>query len=257
MDFRVRRQLIVLLVVGLVTAGVIFLLIRANLPEPTCFDAKQNQGEEETDCGGPCLPCALRHQKEVEVLWTRFVKTRTNSYDVVAEMRNPNVKLAARSFQYEFKLFDTTGFMVVSRRGISYLYPGETVHLAEVGLLTQRDVVRASLVIDNFDWALTDDVAPDIIAGNREYLTEDEDGTKRSIVRALVNNRTIKDIPDVEIVALVFDENGNVLGVNKTLLSEVQASQTMPIKLAWPTLLSPSVSTITIEARSRAGLPSK
>ncbi len=29
------------------------------IPEPGCFDGRQNQGEEWIDCGGPCRPCTL------------------------------------------------------------------------------------------------------------------------------------------------------------------------------------------------------
>lgn len=39
------------------------------LPEPTCYDNAQNQGEEDVDCGGPCLACptcfdGIRNQYE-------------------------------------------------------------------------------------------------------------------------------------------------------------------------------------------------
>ena len=34
--------------------------------EATCIDGKQNQGESEVDCGGPCEPCAIEQQEVVE-----------------------------------------------------------------------------------------------------------------------------------------------------------------------------------------------
>ena len=136
MDFRARRQLAVLGVIALVVGGIGFLIFRAGLPDPSCQDNRKNQGEEDTDCGGPCASCALREQKPVEIFWTRFVQVRANTYDVAAEVRNPNVRIAAVFFDYEFKLFDTAGVAVVSRRGRAFLYPGETAHLIEIGLLS-------------------------------------------------------------------------------------------------------------------------
>lgn len=254
MNFRTRRQFAVLLVFGLVAASVAFLTIRRYAPKPTCFDNRQNQREEEVDCGGPCLACALKHQKDVEIFWTRFVKSRANTYDAAAEIRNPNVKLAARSFRYELQLFDDTGFLVASRRGISFIYPGETAHLAEVGLVTQRNVVKAKLVADSFEWTLAEGAPPDVIAGNKEYVIEDENGLKTSAVRALITNRSINDATDVEVAALVFDQDGNLVGVNGTVIGEIRANDTRPVKFAWPGVISGRVATIVMEARSRSGL---
>ncbi len=39
-----------------------------NAVDPTCFDSIRNQGEDQTDCGGPCISCedALKNIKEAE-----------------------------------------------------------------------------------------------------------------------------------------------------------------------------------------------
>lgn len=254
MDFHTRRQITILLAAGLVLAGFGFLVVQKYLPEPTCFDSNKNQKEEEVDCGGLCIPCALKHQKDVEIFWTRFVKSRENTYDVAAEIRNPNVKLAAVSFRYIFKIFDKTGFLVASREGISFLYPGETIHLAEVGLATGRIVEKAALEISDFKWAIADS-GPDLIAGNREYSVETDNGVRQSAVKAIISNRTIKDIGGIQVNALVFDDQGNILGVNRTVIDELKANESQPVKFTWPGALPDTVSTTLVEARSNAVLP--
>lgn len=253
MDFRTRRQITILFVAGLIFAGAVFLVAKSYLPAPTCFDGRRNQGEEETDCGGSCLACALKRQKDVEIFWTKFVKSRENTYDVAAEIRNPNARLAARSFSYEFRLFDDTGFLVASKKGISFIHPGETMHLAEIGLITQRNVVKVKLKTGNFDWILSGETQPDIIAGNKEYVIEEEDDLKTSVVRALITNRSINDAVGVEVTVLVSDENGNLVGVNRTRISELRGSDTKAVKFVWPAVLSGRVSTIAVEARSLSG----
>lgn len=253
MDFRTRRQLIVLAVFAVIAVSTAFLIVRHYTPDPTCFDGRQNQREEEVDCGGPCLACALKRQKDVEVFWTKFVRSRENTYDVAAEIRNPNAKLAAKSFRYEFELFDDTGFLVASRQGISFIHPGETMHLTEIGLITQRNVVKAGLKTGNFDWILSGETQPDIIAGNKEYVIEEEDGLKASVVRALITNRSIGDTVGVEVAVLVSDQNGNLVGVNRTRIGELRGNDTRAVKFVWPVVLPSRVSTIAVEARSLSG----
>lgn len=256
MDFRTRRQLAVLALVGLVIAAVGFLAAKRLIPKPSCSDTRQNQNEEEADCGGPCLPCVFKHQKDVEVFWTRFVKVRGNTYDVAAEIRNPNVKLAAAHFDYEFKLFDESGFLVASRRGTSFIYPGETVHLAEVGIVSGRIVRDASITFENFKWILTEAQSPDIIAGNREYVIEVANGARSSVIKALIGNRTLSDFSEIEVSALAFDERGNLLGVNRTILRQVLAGETKAVKFSWPIVFSEDVSSLVVEARSNIAIPS-
>ncbi|MBU6415055.1 hypothetical protein KGQ34_02340, partial [Patescibacteria group bacterium] len=94
MDFRRKRQFVILLTVAAVAAGILFLFARRLIPQPTCFDNKKNQNEEEVDCGGVCAPCALKHQEPLALSWPpRFFLIDEHRYDIVAELRNPNLAL--------------------------------------------------------------------------------------------------------------------------------------------------------------------
>lgn len=254
MDFRTRRQLAILAVVAIVAGGIGFLVIRSSLSAPSCEDNRQNQGEEAIDCGGPCTPCILRQSKPIEVFWTRFVQVRENTYDVAAEIRNPNVKLEAVSFTYEFKLYDTAGANVASRRGTAYLYPGEVMHLVEVGLLSGRSIANAVLAVSGVTWALSDTTGPDIIAGSKEYALTGEPGSVTSAVRAIVSNRGLKDLADITVSVLVFDRDGNLLGAHRTALPALAAGTTQPVTLTWPRAFGAAPSSLTVEARSPAEL---
>ncbi len=254
MDFRASRQLTIIVVFLIIAAGAGFLIVRPYLPKPTCADNRLNQEEEETDCGGPCIPCAFKRQQDVEIFWTRFVKVRGNTYDVAARVLNPNVKLAAAKFDYEFKLFDGSGFLVASRRGSSYLYPGETAHLSEVGLISGRMVEEASIALSNFAWVLLDERRPDIIAGNREYAIESENGARYSSVKALISNRTLGDVTGAEVVVLAFDHQGNMLGANRTILDTLGANESKPVRFRWPDVFAEDVSSLVIEARTRQAI---
>lgn len=252
MDFRTRRQLTVLAVIALVVGGVGFLVFRASLPDPSCQDNRKNQEEEAVDCGGPCVPCALREQKPIDVFWARFVRVRENTYDVAAEIRNSNVKLGATLFDYEFKLYDTAGVNVVSRRGRSFMYPGETMHLVEIGLLSGRTIRNASLTIGDTVWVLSDAIGPDVVAGSKEYVVEGGPDRPASVVKAIVANRSTRDLVDIHISAVVFDGDGNLLGAHRTVLDALGAGSSEPVKFLWPSEFTAPPAALVVEARSPA-----
>lgn len=256
MDFRARRQLAVLAIVVLVAGGIGYLAYTRVSPSPTCQDNKINQGEEDTDCGGPCISCVFKKQQPMSIFWTRYVKVRENTYDVAVEIQNPNIKLAVTSLAYEFKLYDTAGVLVASRKGTSYLYPGETTHLVEIGLTSGRTIRNAEFGIRDTKWGLADRLGPDVIAGNREYaVEEDEQNVRKSVVKAIIQNRTLEDISDVEISAIVFDSASNVVGMNRTILDSISAGGTTPVRFVWPTIVSESISSVVLEVRSRFNIP--
>lgn len=255
MDFRTRRQLTVIVVVLLIVAAIgggAFWLLR---PAPTCQDNRQNQGEEDVDCGGPCVPCAFRHQQPLAVFWVRFVKVRENTYDVAAEVRNPNVRLGAPTFDYTFKLLDTVGVAVSERRGRSYIYPGETIHLVEAGLTSGRTIERAAVTVTGVDWVLADAIAPDLAAGSKEYAVEGEGQNQSSVVKAIVTDRSNRDFPEVLVNAVVFDERGNLLGVHRTEIAVLRAGASEALRFVWPEVFRMPPVSILIEPRSRVLLP--
>lgn len=254
MDFRTRRQVTIALIAFGIVGGVAALAIWLNAPPPSCEDNRRNQGEEEVDCGGPCTPCTFRHQKPIEAVWTRFVQVRENSYDVAAELYNPNVKLGASAVRYEFKLFDASGVLVASRVGAGFIYPRETMHLTEIGLISGRTVTQATLELGRPEWLSTEAVRPDIIAGNRSYRIVTEDGIEKSTVEAIVTNRAIEDLRDIAVAVLLLDEKGNLLGAHRTVIASLASGASEAIKLTWPAVVAEAVASIVIEARSAADL---
>ena len=237
-----------------IVVGIVGSVIWLNAPAPSCQDTRRNQGEEEVDCGGPCAPCAFHHQKAIEVIWSRFVKVRENSYDVAAELYNPNSQLGAASFRYEFKLFDVAGVLVVSRVGRSFIYPRETAHLTEIGLLSGRSVARVALEIERPEWVLSESLRPDIIAGNRSHRVVTEDGISRSVVEAIVTNRAVGDMRDIVIGVLLLDASGNLLGAHRTVIDFLASGASEPLKLVWPAVVAEAVPSLVVEVRSAADL---
>ena len=250
MGFRERRQFVIAGAIAIALAGFGYWAVRSVLPAATCTDTRKNQGETAVDCGGPCIPCSVKYPKAIEAFWARAVPSGEGRYDAAAEVRNPNAEVAAISFGYEFKLFDAAGIPVVTQRGTSFLYPGESSHIVEIGLATGRTVERATIEFFDAAWAATDAVSPDITAGNRQYVVEDSEGVLRSKVKAVITNRSLQDLREIFVGVVVFDDERNLVGVHRTRLDELLAGQARPVELVWPSAFAAPVSSFTVEPRS-------
>lgn len=231
--WRTRRQLIALLIVGLLVGSAGFLFIRNLLPEPTCFDNRRNQGEEEADCGGPCLPCIFRNKKIPEVFWVRIAPVRGSVYAAVAEVKNPNSALGIPRFEYVLKLFDDKDVLVIERKGESFFYANEVAHIVETDLRSERKIVRGILDIGKTEYAFRDDNPPDLIAGEKELRVVSQNGSSTEL-KARLFNRTLADFRSVRVHGILLDKSQNVLAASSILLDELRGGDAKEIRFFWP-----------------------
>lgn len=247
MGFRTRRQLIIIFILFLAVAIPAALIIYRYIPRPTCFDNVKNQGEEGIDCGGPCIPCALKHPHDMAVFWVRFVEVRENTYDVAAEVRNSNIKLGAPDFEYDFRFYDDAGVLVAERVGHSFIFPGETIHPVEASIETQRTLKQVTLTIKNVNWLFTDRLPPDVVLGDKQLNV---DPLKRSsILTATLVNRSLLDFREVFLSALIMDAMGNVIAVSKVTEKDLLSGETRPVVFSWPLSIEEKTPSIITEVR--------
>ena len=251
MNFRARRQFAALLVLAIILGAAGLIFWRSFVHEETCTDGRLNQDEEGVDCGGACVSCLVKNRKEPEVRWARATSARAGAYDAVVEVRNPNDRVAARRIDYEFRLMDGAGNIAARQRGRSFLYARELAHFAEFGIRATSTVSRVEFSVLDADWIVSGALRPDIIAAERAYAVEDRDGARMSAVRALLQNRSLRDMADLRVIALALDGNGNMLGANGTEISEMRSDDSLPLIFSWPLVFGAPVESIIIEARPK------
>ncbi|MBI2055058.1 MAG: hypothetical protein HYT39_03095 [Candidatus Sungbacteria bacterium] len=255
MDWRARKQLTIVAVVFLVIAGILVGLYYAFLHTPsTCTDNKRNQGEEEIDCGGPCVPCAFKHQKEVEVFFTRFVKVRENNYDIVAQIQNPNEHLAGNPVAYRVKLFDDQGAEVGRRENITYIDANDKIYVVESNFVTKRNVTKAEMQIlpNATTWSYTNAVRPDIQVGNKRYETAEEGGREIGRVSADVTNQSNFAYRRMNVRVALIDVAGNIAAVAGTYLENVKPGESRKVEFTWPEKPVGEITRVDMEARANS-----
>ncbi len=249
LSWRKQRQTLTISLVGFVVLGIVGWVIYSNYPSPTCFDNKKNQDETNIDCGGSCIPCALKHPKQVNLFWARLVPVRTNVYDVAAELQNPNEVLGAPEVDYEFTLFDDFG-VIARRSGKTFLFPQERIHVIEAALETTRKPVRVEFKVINANWQIARaEEIPNILVERRDYRVVEQGGRKESIVETSILNKTPFDYKEFEVNILVRDANDNALGVNKVRVESLPAHARKTVTSIWPEELKGDIARIDVEPR--------
>ena len=253
--WRSRRQLAVIVIIAVPFVGVSLFAIERLIPNPSCFDNRQNQEEIAVDCGGSCAPCALKYPKQIVPFWARAVPTRPNVMDAAAEIENPNELLSSRNIEYKFILRDQFG-PIAERTGRTFLYPQERLIIIESGINVTRKPTRVDFTIVNVDWHLQNDPKPTIAVERREYRVEEEKGRRISVVEMTLQNDTPFDFAALEANVAILDPSENLLGANRLLVENLFSGQRRSVKSIWPYELAGEIDAILIDPRANMFDPS-
>ena len=234
----VRRQLGVFAVF----AAVIFLIIGGLIyyfrSEPTCFDNRKNQDEEGIDCGGAvarCAPCSEKI-RDLTVLWTRFFPTRQGVYDAAALLENSNQFLKTGKFVYTFKLYDENSVLIAVRENSTFIWPGEKFLIFEPNILAEnRTPKRALLEMRSVSWEAGEARPLKIDILKRDILLQDSSSPRLEV---RIKNQENQIYKNIEIGAVLLGQEGEVLGVSKTLLGRLDIGEEKNVVFTWPRAIS-------------------
>jgi len=236
---------IYLLIFGFVAYNIYFAVI----PEPSCFDNRRNQNEEEVDCGGQCASCEIRRLKPIEVLPTLIFPADGNRSLALLELRNPNAAWGAENFQYVFKVFDAQGKELSNISGQSFIYSGDSKHLVEVNLpLDSKMAARSEVVISDLSWKRRDEFPrPKITIKTLTTKTE----RRQILISSNIANEELFGYPEVQIIGVGVDKTGRRIAASKTVLQEIKPNEERFFQLTFPALadLDLKLTKIFVEAK--------
>lgn len=194
-------------------------------PNPTCFDNKQNQGEEEIDCGGPnCPTCEIRHLKPIESLPVQFLDAGGQGRStILVELRNPNEGWGAQQFNYVINFYNSSSTPVASLSGVSFIYSGEIKYLILPGVVLDSSLVtRSETLISSPNW-LQRDVFPQPKISFRQVKGVIDKKNKQIVVSGNLVNEDSSSFATVNVSAVVSNQVGQPVGASKTLLKDIKA----------------------------------
>ena len=237
MAYRIKKQAIIVTIV-ILFLGFIGLEIYLNYlkPVPSCFDGIKNQDEFDIDCGGACVTCEIKTIKNIDVVWAIAIPAGNNSYDLAANIRNPNPNFGHAGYKYNFVLKDASGQIIGQRNGNDFILPGETKYVIEANFQSSVAPSTVSLQIDtgvNTDWLqLTNYQAVNLYIQDKGFTVSNQAGFLAEAT-GVVKNGTNFGFDTVTVNIVLFDRNKKPIGVSKSVINTLTAGEGRYFSAQW------------------------
>lgn len=222
---------------------VVFLMLLVGVPfffliyqEPTCTDGKQNGDETGLDCGGSCQRLCSAESLPILIKGDpRVILVAPGVYEVVALFNNPNISAEIYRAQYSLKLYDASSTIPVKTiEGSTFVPAGEDFAIFEGPFTLEAGVVPTRAIFEwqktALTWRKTATSKPNLEV--REALVSKEDTTPR--LDAVVHNLSLEEVSNIDLIALISDESGNIFASSKTFVDTLPSGGEAPIVFSWP-----------------------
>lgn len=200
--------------------------------EPTCFDGKQNGLERGIDCGGSCSLLCSGQALAPLVKWNRFFEIVPGLYNVVAYVENQNTNAGTSQLAYKFTLYDRNNAILAEKTGSIALRPKEVIPITTTGLNTGKLIpARMSFeILNEIVWEKASPRQPVIVTKDQELKFVDDSPR----VTAILDNVGYANVTDINTVVILYDKEGNAVGVSSTYVDEIVANRSKNIQFTWP-----------------------
>ncbi len=236
MTWALRRQLfyVTVLIIFFVALG--FLIISPYVNKlPTCADGKQNGDETGIDCGGSCSTACTFQVDQISILWARTFEVIPGRYNAVAYLENHNRSAAIDKISYRFRFADKNNIYIGKREGETFIPPSGKFAIFEPGI----GVGNSIPVYTTFEFTevplwnnVSEDKLNQLKVSVSNIKLENQD-TKPHL-SAVIKNDSLFTIPEVGVVALLYDENGNAISASRTYLDVLNGEQSQDVNFTWP-----------------------
>ncbi len=201
---------------------------------PTCNDGKKNGDESGVDCGGSCQLVCFFEVDQLSVLWTRSFQVIPGRYNAVAYIENKNENTVVNKIKYRFRFADANNIYIGKREGETYIPRAGKFAIFEPAV----DMGNSVPVYTTFEfmeipvWVKAPEEKIDQI-NVMVYDISLEGENEKPRLSAKVKNDSFFIIPDINVVAILYDAEGNAINVSRTFLDELRSGQSAQINFTW------------------------
>ena len=231
-----KRQLSYFSIIfGAILIGLFILIYPSFNKEPTCFDGKQNGDESGIDCGGSCQKVCTPQALQLVTLWARTFKVADGKYNVMAYVENQNRESGIPIISYEFKIYDDSNIFIAQRTGTTFITSNDRTAIFEGGIETGNRI--PARVVFSFTsaptWIKVDRDQRNALAVSAEDKVLSNPFTQPKLEAQIVN-KTFNKLRNVDVYALLYDGDNNVLEASKTLIDSLDKSSKKGVVFTWP-----------------------
>ncbi len=205
----------------LMIAVIAFLINKNSLfTAPTCTDGIQNQGEDGIDCGAVCgISCEQKYLKDLTYSNARIIQVK-DSIAVYFDLVNSNPNFGLKDFKYQIDIYGFAGKLLRSVTGDSFVYPGEAKKIVEAGIKILGQAESVKISFSGVDWQPSSAFRSIKLENVNAKLSKEGDFF---VITGTIRNTYNFTVPRVVINGFITDKGGDVLGVSKTEIDQLQS----------------------------------
>lgn len=235
-----RRQILYFTILfgALIVAGVILIYPYFN-KVPTCFDNKQNGDEAGLDCGGSCQKVCTVDALKLVTLWSRAFEVVPGKYNLMAYVENQNRESGIASINYEFKVYDDNNIFIARQSGTTFISSNDRTAVFESGIDTGNRIAgRVTFTFTSVPtWIKIDrDQRNALAISSADKVLSNALSNPK--LEAQIVNKTLSEIKNLDVYAILYDEDDNVMTASKTLIDVLPKNGKAPVVFTWPKPLS-------------------
>ena len=220
-------------------ALVIFIIISPIIfRKPTCTDNRKNGTETGVDCGGSCTLMCKEDVTAPVVLWSRAFPVIGNTYNLVSFIENRNKSSAVYSAKYEFRIYDKDNKLIGRREGSTFIPPNQQFAILESRFNAGQSEIKTVTFefLGSLVWVKKVPTLGTLpIRVNSIVFDNNKDTPTLS---AVVNNDSIYDLPEFDVIAILYDIDHNAINASKTHKDGLLNNNKLPVVFTWPEVLS-------------------
>jgi hypothetical protein len=202
---------------------------------PTCFDNKQNGIETGVDCGGACLRACIADVDKMSILWARVFRVVPGRYNAVAYLDNKNNNAAIHKIKYRFRFADKDNLFIGKREGETFVPAFGKFAIFEpaidfgnsIPVYTTLEFTEAPAWVQ-----VPQQKVSEVKVFTRDVKLEDETTSPR--LSAFVKNNSLYTIPEMSVVAILYDEKGNAISASRTYIDILNGEEEKGVTFTWP-----------------------
>jgi len=243
MTWGLRRQLFYIGVLVIFFLALAFLVVYPQISKlPSCTDNKQNGDEAGIDCGGSCVKACTFEVDQISVLWARTFEIIPGRYNAVAYLQNLNKDTAIYKIKYRFRFADKDNIYIGKRDGETFIPPGGQFAIFEPGIGLGNSIP----VFTTFEFTETPvwNTVPEDKLSQLKILVSDiklENQNTSPRLSATIKNNSFFIVPEVSVVALLYDQKGNAVSASSTFLDTLDRGESKEINFTWPQPISQNI----------------
>jgi hypothetical protein len=234
LSWSAKRKLVIIIGLIILFGTPLGFYIHKKLQKPpSCADGIQNQDERGLDCGGICSIACLENVKaDPDIQWARAYYVAKGAYNLVAYIQNPNVDYVSRPAKYIFRVYDDKNVLIATREGMVGIPTSKVFPIFEATVQTGEAIPK--LVTFEF----VEFVTWIEYFGNKPELETIEQRLSRTDTSpkldAKILNRTLNSYRDVEVVAIIYNEEGNGVLASRTYIDRIGDRGEVDVVFTWP-----------------------